>query len=462
MHGAPRWLLVQKELQDIVAGRGFWAALLIAVFLSGYSYIQALKLYGQASQAAQHSPELGRGLSPLDGILVPSFGGLYLISSLLYPFVVIRTIGLEKQTGGLQLLLQLPYSLADLMGAKLVASLFAWTALLLPCLAVAALWAIQGGHVAGWETANLVLGHCLFALVTTGISLAAAAVSENPASASIAAIAVMSSFWVLDFASAGEDGVLKQLSALSLTRELKSFESGVFSLNVVVGSLSATAGLAALAGVWLRPDWSRTRKRAMAALVIVFTALAVVAAAQVRFYRDAAEDRRNSFHPADEALLQTVDGRMTIRVFLAPSDPRAYDLERTVFSKLRRTMPDVSVAYEVLGATQFVAGRDDDYGKIVYSYGGREETSRSTSEEEALNIVFDLARLTRKANRPAAAPYPGYPLVVSSRPAEILFYYLMPAAVLSCWALAAGGSRAVKHAWLRFARTSFSIDRNNE
>lgn len=441
--GGPRWPLVRKELQDVLRGRGFWAALLIAVVLSGYSYVQAVKLYGQASQAARNSPELGRGLSPLDGILVPGFGGLYLITSLLYPFIAIRTVGVEKQTGGLQLLLQLPYSLGELIAAKLAASVAAWSLLFLPCLAVVALWAIQGGHVAGWETANLVLGHFLFALVTAGISLLAAAASESPASASIAAIAVMSSFWVLDFASGGEDGLLKRLSSFSLTRELKSFESGLFSLNVVVGSLTATTGLAILAGAWLRPDWSRARKRTVALFVIALTAFAMAAASQIRFFRDAAEDRRNSFRRADEALLRTIEGRLTIRVFLAPSDPRAYDLERSVLSKLRRTMHDARITYEDVGATQFLAGVSDRYGEITYSYMGREVMSRSTNEEEALNIVFGLAGLARKPDDRSARSYPGYPCEVSSRPAELLFFYLMPAAVLACWAVTARQWRTV-------------------
>jgi ABC-2 type transport system permease protein len=446
---------LRKELQEFLLGRGFWAALFMAVLLSGYSYVQAVKLYGQASQAAQNSPELGRGLSPLDGILVPSFGGLYLISSLLYPFVVIRTIGAEKQTGAVQLLLQLPYSLGEVIAAKLTAAIAAWSILLLPCLAAVGLWTVQGGHLAGWETANLVLGHFLFALVTAGISLVAAAATESSASASIAAIAVMSGFWVLDFASAGEDGLLKELSALSLTRELKSFESGLFSLNAAVGSLSAAAGLATLAGVWLRPAWLRVRKMAISVLVVSLTSLVIATAAQIRFYRDAAEDRRNSFAAADESLLRTIDSRLAIRVFLAPSDPRAYDLERSVLAKLRRTMPQVSIRYEDVNANPFLSGANDEYGNVFYSYDGRQAMSRSTSAEEVLNLVFQLAGLVRKPEEQLAPPYPGYPLVVGSRPGEIVFYYLMPAAVLCCWALTARGWRTAKHA----PRPSSSNDR---
>ncbi|HVX09984.1 MAG TPA: ABC transporter permease [Pirellulales bacterium] len=436
---------MQKELQEVFLGRGFWAALLISVLLSGYSYIQAVKLYGQASQTAEHSPELARGLSPLDGILVPSFGGLYLIASLLYPFVVIRTIGVEKQSGAVQLLLQLPYSLGELIAAKLTAALVAWTILVLPCLMALVLWAIQGGHLGGWETANLLLGHCLFALVTAGISLTAAATTESAAGASIAAISVMAGFWVLDFASTGEDGLLKSLSDLSLTRELKSFESGLFSLSIVVGSLSAAFGLAILAGVWLRRDWSRVQKWPISVLTVAVTALAILAAAQLRFYRDAAEDRRNSFHHADEAVLRTADGRLIVQVFLLPSDPRAYDLERSVLAKLRRTMPCVSVNYEDAGGNRFLSGQGDDYGKVIYSYNDRQTMSRSTNEDEILSIVFELLGSTRTPTKPAECPYPGYPLEVSSRPAEILFYYVLPATVLCCWALAAGGWRIAKN-----------------
>ncbi|MGH7194497.1 MAG: ABC transporter permease subunit, partial [Candidatus Saccharimonadales bacterium] len=317
LRGAPRRPLLHKEMRELLLGRGLWASLLIAVLLSGYSYVQAVQLYGQASQAAQNSLELARGLSPLDGILAPTFGGLYLVSTLLYPLVVICIVGVEKYSGAYQLLLQLPYSLAELAAAKLAASVAAWLLLVCPCLAALGLWTIQGGHLAGWETANLMLGHFLFALVIAGISLFSAAATQSAASASIAAIGVTLGFWVLDFASAGDEGLLKVLSELSLTQLLKSFERGVFSLGAVLGSLSATLGLTAMAGVWLRPDWSPTRKAVNSLLVAALTALAVAGATRIHFYRDAAEDRRNSFSERDEALLRKIDGPLNIHVYLA-------------------------------------------------------------------------------------------------------------------------------------------------
>src|SRR5262249_14328047 len=53
---------------------------------------------------AREQPLLASGLSPLDGVLVPTFGALYVAVTLLFPFVAIRSLGHEKETGALRLL----------------------------------------------------------------------------------------------------------------------------------------------------------------------------------------------------------------------------------------------------------------------------------------------------------------------------------------------------------------------
>src|SRR5690242_9483530 len=120
---APRHIttapLLRKELREITSGRALWTMLLVLCPLVGYSFFQAAALYGEASASARDSPVLASGLSPLDGVLVPSFGALYLGVTLLFPFVAIRTLGHEKETGALRLLVQLPYRMASLIGAKM-------------------------------------------------------------------------------------------------------------------------------------------------------------------------------------------------------------------------------------------------------------------------------------------------------------------------------------------------------
>ena len=95
---APLWPLLAKELREITSGRALWTMLLLLCPLVGYSFFQAVSLYGEASTAALQSPVLANSLSPLDGILVPTLGSFYVAVTLLFPFVAIRALGQEKET----------------------------------------------------------------------------------------------------------------------------------------------------------------------------------------------------------------------------------------------------------------------------------------------------------------------------------------------------------------------------
>jgi ABC-type transport system involved in multi-copper enzyme maturation permease subunit len=119
--------------------------LLLLCPLVGYSFFQAVSLYGEASTAALQSPVLASSLSPLDGILVPTLGSFYVAVTLLFPFVAIRALGQEKETGALRLLVQLPYRPSTLVSAKLAAVLAAWTLASIPALSALVLWRILGG-----------------------------------------------------------------------------------------------------------------------------------------------------------------------------------------------------------------------------------------------------------------------------------------------------------------------------
>src|SRR5258706_7174923 len=133
---APFHPLLAKELREVASGRALWTLLLILCPLVGYSFFQAAALYGEASSAARDSPVLASGLSPLDGVLVPSFGALYLAVTLLFPFVAIRTLGHEKETGALRLLVQLPYRVPTLIAAKLAAISIALLISIIPLVSV--------------------------------------------------------------------------------------------------------------------------------------------------------------------------------------------------------------------------------------------------------------------------------------------------------------------------------------
>ena len=433
------WPLMHKELRDLTLSKPFWGALLILVPLTGYSYIQAAQLYGEASRSAFGVPELARGLAPLDGILVPTFGAVYLVATFLFPFVAIRTIAAEKQSGSLKLLVQLPYSTTVLLAAKLATCMVGWGVMVFPGLIAVAFWRASGGHIDAVETANLILGHFVYVLVIAAVSLLAAATTENLGSAGILALGVTLGFWVLDFAAAGDSGLLKNLSGLSLTHLLREFERGIFSLPALLGSLVAVLGLMAACGICLHPGRRGWHKCALVLPLAAAIGAGTFAATRIHVFRDATEDRRNAFSSADEAELRAIDGRLTVELHLAAEDPRYHDFERNILGKVCRTLSDVEVVFADRGFQRILTGgNDDQYGEIVYSLGGRSAKSRSTSEEEVLPLILGLAGRQRRAPE-NSVDYPGYPLIAETDSAQIAFYYLLPAVVVACWWLAQHG-----------------------
>src|SRR5258705_6029159 len=287
---APFHTLLAKELRGVLSGRALWTMLLILCPLVGYSFFQAVSLYGEASSAARDQPALASGLSPLDGVLVPTFGALYVAVTLLFPFVAIRTLGREKETGALRLLVQLPYRVPTLIAAKMTAVFGAWLAAVIPAASALAIWLMLGGHLYLPETLDLLLGHLLYGLLVGAIALFSASISESSATAAIVALAFTIGSWVLDFALAGQPGVLEWVSRLSLTQTLRGFEQGLLSAGLVLGIVAAICGFAALAAVWLHPGVPLRAQLVRSAICVALPSPGIAPAPQLGVSGDLTRD----------------------------------------------------------------------------------------------------------------------------------------------------------------------------
>jgi ABC-2 type transport system permease protein len=424
--------LLVKELWEALSGRALWTMLLILCPLVGYSFFQAVALYSEASSAARDSPVLASGLSPLDGVLVPSFGALYICVTLLFPFVAIRTLGREKESGAMRLLVQLPYRIPTLIAAKMAAISVAWLISIIPVISVVVIWVMLGGHLYVPETLNLLFGHLLYGLLVGAIALFSSSISESAATAAIVALAFTIGSWVLDFGLAGQPGALEWISRLSLTQTLRSFEQGLLSLGLLLGIAAAICGFAALSAVWLHPGQALQIKliRSIACVAIIAAVLAL--ATQIRLSIDLTEDRRNSFPAADQRALAELREPLVITVHLAPEDPRYVDLRRNVLAKLERVLPHVTVRLAAAGQSVVGSTSDEAYGEIEYSYGGRSAKTRSTSHREVLPLLYGLAR------KPIPAPlageeYPGYPLIAGGQLTLPWFLGALPLLIAIAW-----------------------------
>jgi ABC-2 family transporter len=432
VQNAPLRPLLVKELWEILGGRALWTMLLLMCPLIGYSFSQAASLYGEASVAGLQSPVLASSLSPLDGVLVPTLGAFYVAVTLLFPFVAIRVLGQEKESGALRLLVQLPYRSPTLITAKLAAVLAAWMFSIIPALSALAVWELLGGHLSAPETLNLLFGHLLYGLLVGAIALFAASVSESAATAAIVTLAFTIGSWVLDFTVAGQPGLLAWIASLSLTQVLHTFEQGLLSAGLVAGIGAAVCGFAALATVWLPPGVHFRNKLRRSIVWVFVVALALGLATQLKFTFDLTEDRRNSFPAADQRLLASLAQPLAVTVHLAREDPRYADLQRNVLAKLERAMPNVSIGLAGERQSLPTNAGEDRYGEVEYTYGGRLDVSRSTSPREILPMLYGLAAVSPPAPTPGS-DYPGYPLVASRQVALFWFFFGLPLCISLAW-----------------------------
>jgi hypothetical protein len=406
--------------------------LLLVCPLIGYSFFQAVSLFSEASDSARESPVLATSLSPLDGVLVPTFGAFYVAVTLLFPFVAIRVLAQEKETRALLLLVQLPYRPATLISVKLAAVFAAWGLCIFPVLSALAMWRFLGGHLSGPETLNLLLGHALYGLLVGAIALFAAALAESAATAAIITLAFTIGSWVVDFTIAGRPGWLEWVARLSLTQTLRPFEQGLLSFAVAGGIAAAIAGFAILAATWLPPGLTVRGKLARSAVAIAAVGVVLAAIAQVRLSLDVSEDGRNSFAVADERALAKLAEPLVITAHFAAEDPRYVDLQRNVLAKLERAMPNV-VIHLVGGRQGWTAGTADErYGEVEYAYGTRADVSRSTSPREILPLLYGLAGLPRPESIPGT-DYPGYPLVADAAWVLPWFFGALPLIICFAW-----------------------------
>lgn len=426
-----RWLL-EKELRELAASRSYWLLLLVVGALVGHAFITSVNLYAEASGIGGGPSALSQGLSPLEGIIVPTLGAYDIAATLLFPFVVIRLIANEKQTGALTLMLQAPASLNTIIAIKGLALIIAWLVAGVAGGAALLLWRVMGGHLYAPETWTVVIGHILRGVLTIGVSAAAAALAASAASAAILALTITLGTWALDYVAAARGGTIAAIAAYTPSAALRVFEHGELRVATVLILLVLGLGGLLVAAAWLQ-EGERVGLRALrVAGAAVGVAVLCIAFAQVRTSIDVSEDRRNSVSRGDEIVLRQIEQPLHVTVYLAAEDPRLTDLERGVLAKLRRTMREVDVTYAATSRSGLFERPNEHYGEVWYELGGRREMTRSTTEQIVLETIYDIAR--RKPPTPVdQTPYPGYPLAARAPFAPWIFFFVWPLCVVAIW-----------------------------
>jgi ABC-2 type transport system permease protein len=421
------WLL-RKEWRDLMASRSWWVMLALIGPLVGLSFSSAVRTYAELSEANGTTAGVGEAFAPLVGIWAPTFSACELAAAFLLPFVAIRLVAGDRQSGALKLELQHPIPALARMSAKALVLLCGWVIASLPPLIAIALWRMYGGTIYWPEIAAVTAGHVLNAGMTVALACATASLTDHPSTAAILTLSVTVGTWILNFAAAIHGGLWERAAGYTPTAVVAEFQHGLISLDVVLVTCTLIAAGCALGAIWMRLGVAVARRAFESCALAAIATVAIVAAAQATASWDVSEARANSFSRPDEAMLARLGGPLQIDVHLAPEDPRRVDLEQRALAKLRRVRPDTHVTYRAETSTGLFEQSNPHYGEVRYQFGGRTVVTRAITPESLLESVYEAAGVAA----PAAVEddqFRGHPLAVQPRGAATVFYGVWPAAV---------------------------------
>jgi len=422
-----RWLLA-KEWRELLASRSWWVLLFTIGPLVGVSFISAVRTYADLSGLNGTAAGVGEAFSPLVGVWAPTFSACELAAAFLLPFVAIRVVAGDMQSGALKLELQHPMPAAGRIAAKAAVLLAGWLVASAPPLVAIVMWRLYGGSIYPPELLAVAAGHVLNAGLTVALAAAAAAATEHPSTAAIVTLTVTVGTWILNFVAAVQGGIWERAAGYTPTAMVAEFQHGLVRLDVVLVASTLIALGLTLAATWTRLGVAVRRRAYESAIAAALAAAVIVASTFATASWDASENRANSFSEADEIALKQIHAPLRIEAHLAPEDPRRVDLERRALSKLRRVMPKVDVRYFAATTTGLFEQASAQYGEIWYDLGGRRAMNRTTTAEGVLETIFSLAGVAPPPELDSDV-FRGHPLAVPPKGAAAVFYGIWPAAI---------------------------------
>ena len=422
--------LIDKEWRELLASRAWWVMLVLIGPLVGVSFISAVRTYAELSGYGGTSDGVGVAFSPLVGIWAPTFSACELAAAFLLPFVAIRVVAGDRQSGAMKLELQQPMPIFWRVAAKTIVLMAGWILASAPTVAAVILWKSYGGSVYPPELLSVAAGHVLNAALTIALASAAASLTDHPSTAAIVTLSVTVGTWIINFIAAVHGGLWERAAGYTPTAMVAEFQHGLVRLDVLLAASALVGFGLAIAAIWMRLGVSVQRRAYESVGAAALAAAAIVACTFVTPNWDFSENRMNSFPKPDQDVLERIREPLRIEAHLAAEDPRRVDLERQAISKLRRVLPRMQVQYIASTTTGLFEQTAQHYGEIWYELGGRRAMSRTTTAEGVLETIYALAGVTPPAEE-GDAIFRGHPLAVPPKRAAAVFYGIWPALVVA-------------------------------
>ena len=412
------YFLLKKEIKDLFFSKASLLFGLILSYLTGYSFYSAVILYSQASKSAINNPLYASGFEPVAGIFRPSMGGIFILLSLMLPFLIIPQISNEKENNTIIFLLQIPFKLKEIFLIKFTAALIYLVLIFSFILPSLFLWLNFSGKLPLYEFLILITGYFLYGIWVISISFLSASIFKNSSSASIFSLFLITLSWFMDF---GNDmniaPFIVKISKYSVTATLETFENGIFSLSALIYFFILISLSLYLSFVFLK---IKPKFNDLIFAVLILTTGTIFLNA-FKYNKDLTQSHRNSFPENINASIRKLPP-LKIKIFLRKTDSRYKDYEESFLNKLKLIKNDVEIVFANEKELQ------KNYGIFEYEINNKVKKTYSNSEEEIFPIIFKLSGITPdKENH--FDTFKGYPLIVKEDKINLIktvYYIIIP------------------------------------
>jgi ABC-type transport system involved in multi-copper enzyme maturation permease subunit len=413
-------VLIIKELKYIFKSKTSIIYFILLFALISYSFFSAVDLYSKASVTAIGNALYASGFEPIPGVFAPTFGGFFLILSLIAPFLFIRTISDEKNNNTIVLIAQFPHSLGFVFCTKILSAITLVLVSIISFIPLFFFWHFLGGYLPWEEILLLISGYIFYSLFVISVSFFSASFFKTSSQASIFSIALIMFSWFIDFGK--EMYILSFFDTLSqwtVTARLKQFEDGILSMQSIFYFFLIAGFLFTIAYFYFNFSIKHRGKQIIITTIVYLIISSLILNFQYKL--DISESQKNSFSTGKNEFLKVLPD-IDIKVFLEPTDSRFKDYERDFLKKLKMVKSNQDV--------HFASGKSlhKNYGRFEYTINNKTVQTFSNSEYEIFMVLEKISGIKIKKSKDNKQ-FKGYPLTVKkgwSIYLFILYLFFLP------------------------------------
>lgn len=238
--------IARRELSSYFTTPWAYVAFTAMAFLGSFFFIgylgefQRIQLDAREVGWARMPPDYERFKNLTDGVIVPLWGTVLIITLFVAPFLSMRLFAEERRQKTFELLMTTPIRPLQIVLGKYLGAVGIITATLGLTIVYPALLSLFGasesGHALEWSTVGLgYLGLLLWGATCIAVGMLVSSLTESQMLAALLTFAVLLPWWLVGlFAESAEEPVRSLLSSLAFAPQMEGLLAGRLELKALV------------------------------------------------------------------------------------------------------------------------------------------------------------------------------------------------------------------------------------